>query len=102
MHLVQILLPLYDNRKEPFSRSQFDAVQRELAHNFGGVTAFVRSAAEGLWKEDADTVKRDDVVMFEVITESLKRDWWSDYRKTLEQRFEQEEILIVAIVIEKL
>ena len=102
MHLVQILLPLHDNHQQPFPRSDFDRVRAELTENFGGVTAFVRSPAEGLWKEDQNKVRRDDVVMFEVMVESVDHQWWSDYRERLRQRFKQDELLIVAIEIEKL
>lgn len=59
MYLVQILLPLYDNRKHPFLHSDFKLVRGELTEHFGGVTAFVRSPAEGLWKEDDGKVSRD-------------------------------------------
>ena len=102
MHLVQILLPLYDNHQQPFPRADFDTVRAELTENFGGVTAFVRSPAEGLWKEDQNKVSRDDVVMFEVMVESVDHQWWSDYRERLRQRFKQDELLIVAMEIEKL
>ena len=46
MYLIQLLLPLYDNEKQPFSRSYFEAVRNELTNQFGGVTAFVRSPAQ--------------------------------------------------------
>jgi len=65
------------------------------------VTAFVRSLAEG-WKQDDDNIHRDDVVIFEVIVDSIKYEWWSQYRLTLEQRFSQEEVLIIVTKIEKL
>jgi hypothetical protein len=102
MRLVQIFLPLYDNNKQPFSQSHYDGVRSELAQTFGGVTAFVRSPAEGLWKQDDDNIHRDDVVIFEVIVDSIKYEWWSQYRLTLEQRFSQEEVLIIVTKIEKL
>ncbi len=37
----------------------------ELIERFGGVTAFVRAPAVGLWKENAEDINRDEVVMFE-------------------------------------
>jgi hypothetical protein len=70
----------------PFSVSYFSQVRRELTDRFGGVTAFVRAPAVGLWKESADDINRDAVVMFEVLAEQLDRDWWSLYGKQLQFR----------------
>jgi hypothetical protein len=73
-----------------------------LIDRFGGVTAFVRAPAVGLWKESAEDINRDEVVMFEVLTEHLDTDWWSSYRKQLEDKFRQDEVLIWASNITKL
>ncbi len=106
MHLVQLLLPTHDNQKRLFPRQQFEDVRRELTERFGGVTAFVRSPAIGLWKEndddDDDDVSRDDVVMFEVMCDELDDSWWSAYRYELEEKFRQEEVLVRAILARKL
>lgn len=102
MHLIHILLPLYNNNKRPFPRSEFDAVRTELTESFGGVTAFVRSPAQGLWKEDEGKVSRDDVVMFEVLTDSIQPEWWAEYRQKLERRFQQDEVIVLAIKVEKM
>jgi len=96
MHLIQLLLPLRDNNGRQTCASHFDQVRAELTDRFGGVTAFVRSPAVGLWKESSDDINRDEVVMFEVLVEHLDRDWWSLYRKQLQNRFHQEEVLIWA------
>jgi hypothetical protein len=102
MRLNQIFLPLYDHNKQPFSQSRYDMVRSELTETFGGVTAFVRSPAEGIWKQDDDNIHRDDVVIFEVIVDSINHEWWAQYRQALEQRFSQKEILIISTGIEKL
>ena len=102
MYLVQILLPLYNNHHKAFPRAHFDKVRTELTEHFGGVTAFLRSPAVGLWKEDGEQVTRDDVVMFQVTIESIDREWWAQYRRNLENRFQQDEVLVVATKIEKL
>ena len=102
MHLIQLLLPLHDNEGRPFSVSHFTQVRRDLTDRFGGVTAFVRAPAVGLWKESADDINRDEVVMFEVLAEQLDRDWWSLYRKQLQNKFYQDEVLIWASTITKL
>jgi hypothetical protein len=102
MHLIQLLLPLYDNRKRRFPRSYFNSIRDALTEKFGGVTAFVRSPAVGLWKESQDQISRDDVVMFEVMAGELDRPWWRERRKILEKQFRQDQILIRAIGVEPL
>jgi hypothetical protein len=102
MHLIQLLLPLHDNNGRGFSASWFNQVREELTDRFGGVTAFVRSPAVGLWKESPEDINRDEVVMFEVLAEQLDRDWWSLYRKQLQNKFHQDEVLIWASNITRL
>lgn len=102
MYLIQLLLPLYDNEKRPIMRAEFENVRNELTDQFGGVTAFVRSPAVGLWQEDDAELIRDDVVMFEVMVETLDARWWSDYRQRIEKRFKQEELIVRAISMTKL
>ena len=96
MHLVQLLLPVYDNDKRAFPRAYFDQVRVELTQQFGGVTAFVRSPAVGFWKDNEEDITRDDVIMFEVLTDDLDQDWWKNYRQKLEKIFRQETILVRA------
>ena len=97
MHLVQLLLPVYDNDKRAFPRAYFDQVRQDLTLQFGGVTAFIRSPAVGLWKDNEEDITRDDVIMFEVMTDHLDRNWWNNYRQKLEKTFRQETILVRAI-----
>ncbi|HWT00650.1 MAG TPA: hypothetical protein VN256_10410 [Pyrinomonadaceae bacterium] len=101
MHLIQLLLPLYDNEKRPFAREHLDRVRAELTEGFGGVTAFRRSPAEGVWK-DGGEISRDEIIIFEVMAEQLDRTWWADYRADLEKRFRQEELIIRATETEQL
>ncbi len=102
MHLIQLLLPLYDNEGRRFERAEFDGVQDELTERFGGVTAYLRSPARGAWKEDDGDVARDDIVIFEVMAERLDREWWRGYRERLARRFRQEELVVRALGIERL
>jgi hypothetical protein len=95
MHLIQILLPLYDNDGEPLPDRLYAGVREELSQRFGGLTAFTRAPAEGLWK-DAGETKRDDIVVFEVMVEAVDAAWWRSYRRRLEQAFRQDAIVIRA------
>jgi hypothetical protein len=102
VYLIQLLLPLYDNEKKPFGREAFERVRDELAHEFGGVTAFMSAPAEGVWREGSNGVSRDDVVIFEVMCEQLERAWWSRYRVELEARFRQDLIVARSTEIQRL
>jgi hypothetical protein len=96
MQLVQILLPLYDNEGRRFADDALREVRDQLANAFGGVTVYSRAPAEGLWKDDASSTARDDVILFEVMVEALDRTWWRSYRSELERRFRQEKIVVRA------
>ena len=102
MYLVQLLLPTTDNNKQRFPTASFAEVRHELTQRFGGVTAFLRSPAEGLWKEGDDGVQHDEVVMFEVVTKELDNKWWADYRAALQKKFCQEELLLWAVNVTRL
>ena len=100
MHLIRLLLPLYDNDGNRFPPKLLDDVFDELTHKFGGITAYQRSPAEGAWKPPGERVVHDDVVLFEVMVDPLDRAWWADYRRKLEERFQQDKLLILALAVE--
>ncbi len=102
MHLIQLLIPVYDNQGTPFPRERFERLRQELTDRFGGVTVFVRSPAMGFWKDEEPAVVRDDVVMCEVMTENLDRPWWTRYRLQLQERFAQRDMVIRSSAIERL
>jgi hypothetical protein len=97
MFLVQILLPLYDNTGHAFDAREYVQLRSELADRFGGVTAHTRAPARGLWRDEAGGTARDDIVIFEVMTEELDREWWTGFRKQLEARFRQESVIVRAL-----
>ena len=102
MHLVELFLPLRDNEGSAFPKALYDDVRAELAELFGGVTAFTRAPAAGLWEDGGGDVQRDDVVLFEVMADRLDHAWWRSYRQALEQRFRQDEVLVRATAVERL
>jgi hypothetical protein len=97
MHLVQVLLPLEDNAGRPLGRELFEATRKELVERFGGITAYSGVPAEGVWKESGGSVVLDRIVVLEVQTERIERDYWKGYRERLEERFRQESVVIRAI-----
>ena len=102
MHLVQILLPLDDNDGRRFPEQEFADVRQTLTDRFGGVTAYHRAPAEGLWKESDDSTACDDVVIYEVMVEDLDHPWWAAFRERLRERFRQEELVVRALPFERL
>jgi hypothetical protein len=98
MHLVEILLPLYDNSGQSFEAEKYAEVRQQLTERFGGLTAFTRSPAQGTTTESGKPV-HDEIVVFEVMTESLDVSWWENYRLRLEREFRQDQIVIRASTV---
>lgn len=96
MYLIQILLPLYDNQARPLARALYDQTRDELVERFGGLTAYARAPATGLWKPDDGAPVQDQLVVYEVMAEDVDHRWWQAYRVQLEQRFEQESMVLRA------
>ncbi len=93
MKLIEIFLPLTDNAGRKLRTELFAQTRREVIERFGGLTAYSRSPARGFWKDKGETA-RDEIVVFEVMAQRLERGWWRDYRRALEKRFRQEEIVV--------
>jgi hypothetical protein len=102
MFLIQVLLPLYDNSGKAFESARFQQVREELSRRYGGLTVYSQSPAEGLWQDNGEQAVHDELILFEVMTSELERQWWSAYRRQLEQRFEQNEIVVRAQEIVRL
>ena len=100
--LVQLLLPLYGKDGEALAQDLFAETRAELTEKCGGVTAYMRAPAKGLWKAPDGKVERDDVVIFEVMVDSIDKPWWGEYRQRLQKRFRQDELVIRAIPMERL
>lgn len=93
MHLIQILLPTYDNDGRKFSQEIYGRIGNELVARFSGLTAYTRAPAEGSWTRGDETA-RDEIVVFEVMVQELDEQWWSQYRMELEGRLRQEHVVI--------
>ena len=102
MHLVQVLVPVYDNDGQPFPAAEFRRIRQELTTRFGGVTAYTRAPAEGTWEDDQGRIHHDDVAVVEVMVETLDRGWWSGYRRELAARVRQTELVVRATPMESL
>jgi hypothetical protein len=92
MHLVQLLLPLYDNSGNAFSEMVSTGIRRELTERFGGVTAFTSAPAQGLWISEGG-MTHDEIVVVEVMTSDPDCEWWASYRARLEMLLKQKHIV---------
>jgi hypothetical protein len=95
MYLVQLLLPLYDNAGRPIPAATYAELRRELTARFGGLTAYSRAPAEGVW-EDGGERRRDDIIVYEVMVDQLDRPWWATLRERLERELAQSELVVRA------
>ena len=66
-----------------------------------GLTAYARAPAKGLWAGDGG-VERDDIVVYEVMTEQLDRSWWSMFRARLAEKFRQEDLVVRSHAVDRL
>lgn len=88
VYLIEILLPA---RSHKLAYAQ---TRDELVERFGGLTAHSLAPVAGLWEDEKGNVVQDDIIIYEVITARVEKAWWADYRRTLERRFEQTELVI--------
>jgi hypothetical protein len=91
-------LPLNDNNGRPFDAEKYVAVREHLTERFGGLTAFSRSPAQGTTSDGGKTV-HDEIIVFEVMAETLDASWWKSYRLQLERDFRQDEIVVRASTV---
>ena len=102
MQLIEILLPVADNRGQAFDQKKFDDLREVLTRKFGGLTTFARTPAQGYWRPDSQNTHVEDVVVFEVMADDVDEAWWFECRTELERTFEQTEIVIRSHAIRRL
>jgi hypothetical protein len=101
-HLVQVLLPLRDPDGAAYPREHYERLAEELKRQFGGVTAYTRAPATGLWEAPSGETVRDQVVVYEVMVDRLEPEWWGRFRQSLEAKFRQQELVVRAQTIVRL
>jgi hypothetical protein len=94
--LIQMLLPTRSVQGEAYADELVSRTRKELIDRFGGVTAYTRAPATGVWTSPEGGVEVDSVVMIEVLSEEFARDWWRAFAETLKERFKQASIHIRA------
>lgn len=94
MYLIQLLLPLFNNEGKPFPKKDFEEVGKTLTETFGGMTSYIRAPAKGFWKDDENETVKDDIILFEVMDKNVNLPWWKEYKGQLQNKFQQDEIII--------
>lgn len=98
-YLVQMVLPVHDNAGRAFPDATWEALKNRLAEKFGGVTAYRRAPAEGVWAPSPERRAAEDVFVAEVMARDLDRAWWAALQAELERSLGQEHIIIRAIQV---
>jgi hypothetical protein len=101
MVLIQLLLPV-SGAAGGDGMALLAETRRELADQFNGLTAYLRSPAKGWWTAPDGRTEQDDVVMVEIVTETFDRAWWRTYLAMLTARFDQESIHVRAVPVSML
>ena len=102
MVLIQLLLPVSVSPSGAEEDDRVRVTHRELVDAFGGVTAYLRTPAQGVWTAPDGARERDSVVMVEIVTERFDRAWWSEYAGSLARRYQQEEMHVRAMDVDVL
>jgi len=102
VYLIQLLLPAVVAQPDDSSSDPVARTRRELVEAFGGLTAYLRTPAQGVWTSPDGGRAHDDVVMVEVVAEKIDRGWWREYTQRLARRFEQEAIHVRALQVDVL
>lgn len=95
-YLIQLLLPLRLGARED-DRIFLNNLREDLTRRFGGVTAYTRAPAVGDWKDGADVIERDEIVIVEVMVEELEARWWGELKERIRLELDQEELIIRAL-----
>ena len=90
MHLIQILLPLTDNAGRPYPDDLLQGIQSELSQCFGGLTAYRRAPAKGVWTRGHPKHRRRHCGRRSDGTEHWTPHWWREFRTRLQQILRQE------------
>jgi hypothetical protein len=102
VYLIQLLLPTSASGAGAAAPEHVAQTRRELVDAFGGVTAYQRTPAEGVWTSPHGNRERDDVVMVEVVAPRFDRRWWREYADQLAERLQQAAIHVRALQVEVL
>ncbi len=91
---IEVFIPLYDKEGNRFSDHLYQSVSKQLIKNFGGITAYIRSPAVGIWENSDGMQIKDDHVIYEIMVSEIDHSYWKQFKKKLELQFAQKELII--------
>jgi hypothetical protein len=95
--LYELYLPLTYNDGRPVEKGKFNITRRELISRFGGLTSTPPGFPLQGWWHSAQGVVKDEIVIWTVLTQNDEDPFFLNYKETLKQRFDQEEIFLLKI-----
>jgi len=93
MQLIQLFIPIYDSEGNRFADNWFSQIKEKLTKRFGGLTIYQRAPASGLWKQATPKTTADQIIIYEVMAESLDMTFWKSYKTSLEEQFKHQNLL---------
>jgi len=91
---IEVFIPLYDKEGNRFSDHLYQSVSKQLIKDFGGITAYIRSPAVGIWENSDGIQIKDDHVIYEIMVSEIDHSYWKQFKKKLELQFAQKELII--------
>ncbi|MGZ8374438.1 MAG: hypothetical protein ACXW4A_05870, partial [Nitrospira sp.] len=64
---------------------KYARIREMLTKKFGGLSTYTRAPTEGLWKDERNAARHDDMVILEVMAEA-RETMVADYKKKLNKR----------------
>src|SRR5438045_2446338 len=97
----EILLPLILNDGMPIKPELYDLTRDELLERFGGLTHSPQPRS-GYWK-DKDQRYQDELLLYIIDVDDTEenREFFTFYKPTLLERFQQIEIYIISYLIDR-
>jgi inorganic pyrophosphatase len=94
--MIQLFLPVKDQNGKPFAKSLYRNLNVQLLKKFGGLTVYARSVATGFWENDNGNKVKEEVLIYEVMTAHVEEKYWKKLKSSLQEKFSQQEIMIIS------
>ena len=91
--MTRVFIPLADNEGQPFADQFFQRTELELRNKFRGFTHW--GDVQGQWIAPSGRVDADSHRVYEIAHAGRERVWWEQFKETLKDRFDQEEIWVL-------
>jgi len=92
--LIQLFLPTTTENGKAFPGTYFHAVKQKLGKKFDSLSVYLKSPLIGSLKNDEPILAKDTLLVYEVISDIVETDYWSQYQQFLQKQFKQDYILI--------